>query len=530
MEVKPVIEKLLTFPIPDTFLFHGSQSYSLVTVKGRIETNEDLSPDSVLESFDLQDLTQPVAVRKRVDYTSENRTSSTAVSASLLPAILRKVSELEELICIQVFVKLSKPTVKPRIVRVCFSPSGSKPFGYVIANTVNPGTMAEVSESMTAQFCASTDSTPPSHLSVYRVAGKTIEEPVRIAEQVFHFIENFFTLRLNQVVVDVVPVGVGDTYKLIQVKSFTVKPFVSPLRQLALAGEKYTRRGSVTTTANAVWHYEVPKLNGETALGRKPTCFLCKLKKPDLSKLVTLKMVNECLTHLHARLGRVLMPPRGAEREGFYRCCDICYSLIVNEQELIKVAKKLKKIISPSSTQDPPDVTSNEPVLFHWRLLLAVHDFADTPDDISELTNLKVSVAIAGQELTLPVFQDKISGFRIFNMATPHDVVGSDIGSVDVRVVSGGDRIVGSGSVSILDRLASQARFAKSSIGSINCFLGKAKWSVPLTLGIARDGEGQAGVAGAACRPLPDAWMDCLVKLRRARRARARSRSQSVGR
>ena len=507
-DAKAAIEKLLCFSFIDTFLFDGAQSYSLLRWGGRVVVSEDVSPESALDSFDLSDSVEPAAVRKRVMADSENRSITTAIPASSLPSILRKVSELEELVCIQPFCKLRKASMKARVLRVFYSASGSKPYGYVITNTHTPSSMSArvTGIEMTDQFCASTENA----VSVFKISGKSVSPAAKIAKDVFAFVENYFTLRLTEIVVDFL--GPADDLKVVQIKAFSVKPFVSPLRQLALTGEKYSRRGSVTTTANAVWR--APKLRTADALSHKQVCFSCRMKKVELTKLVTCKMVTECVKSLHARGVDVLPVPR--PKPGFQKCCDICYSIIVNEQELEKLTHKNSKILVSRSLFVPSGESGGSVC---YRLLIAVSKLEDTPLGLaSVLEAVEISVATVGCVI-FSVKEERIGNFRVLNLFSA-----TAVGDVSVAVKGRDGTVVGSGTMSVLERLVGQCQYSNSAVVSLPCFLGHAQWRVHLSLGVQR-------VTGVSVlhTPLPDDWLPLIVGLRSGRR-RGRSRSRSLPR
>ena len=529
-ETKLAAEKLIKFPVPNTFVFEGSECFGLVQSGGRVEVSEDLSPESVLDLFELES-SDPVAVRKRVDVKDFTRSICTAIPGTSLGSIVRSLSDLEELVCIQAFCKLGKPSMKPRVFRVFYSSNPElKPFAYLASNSLTPAEMGRKENvdpeesSLTRQFCVSFESTRP-----VKIAGKAIEAHALIAKQVSEFVENFFSLRMNQVVVDILEDR--SELKMVQLKNFSLKPFVSPLRQLAVTGEKYSnRRGSLTTTANAVWY------SARTDRKRKKKCLMCGEKKAETSKLVTGKLVSACLRSLGKRGVFFSSSWRMKNGESF-RCCDMCYSLVVNEQEVRKLEKRFGACLvfgSDISIIRDSSETENIPETGQlWRLVIGITEMLDVPSCLLEKDAALV-------ELEMKLFDEKVLvKFRGQNVFCTIDFFSDffEFGDVSVSVAK-----FATGSLSVLDRLVSLARFSKQASTTVPCFLGIGRWSVGIFIGVSKENFHplppsciRLSATVAACpapigtRPLPEAWLAPLAKLRRERRAGrgARSRSNS---
>lgn len=556
-DTKAVVEKLLKFPIPNTFVVNGSDSFGIVSKGGGVEVFEDMSPDSILEFLEMEKTFEPVAVRKRVDPADITRTQCRAVSGSALGSIIRKLADYEDLICLQSFCGLAKASMKPRVFRVCYSSNSEmKPFAYVTGSTLTPIQMLRRQDEeegieifLTRQFCVSTETSLREHVYVTKVAGRAIDSHVEIAKQVAEFIQNVFFLRISSLIVDIVE------NKLVQVKSFTVKPFVTPSRQLALTGEKYSvrRRGSATTTENAVWSVWKRKIRIVSS-----KCLVCNnsSKDSDIGKKVTGKLVHACvrslakrgISHFDFSSKNVLF---AASRKGcMLKCCDSCYSLIVNESELNKLGRKisfyclsLNSDLFISQKIDQAGETHGE----YWRLLVGVGDMHDVPQRLTSAI-LPSPIVVSFKSGAVTIKFRSTNSFQVVDLflIDPQRVGDKSSSFLDDISVSCFDKFTGS--VSILNRLISLARISNntSSLSTVPCFLGEGRWSVDIILGVSKESSNFPIPESTVCihsphlfmsspypigtRPLPDAWLIPLTKLRRkgvASQAGRRSRSNS---
>lgn len=472
----------MKFPLPPTFIFRGSEAYGFSRADDKTKLEEDMSSDQIPDHFDLSDPSQPCCVQKLRSTQSICRSNTTAVSRTSFATVLRQASEMEDLVCIQKFIKLRTKASKPKVIRVSYSHQTSepKPYGVAITCKGTPSRSNLVEEELTSQFCASSSG----EVSIYKIAGKALEEAASICHSVTYFIENYFGLHLSRVTVDLASDDSG-MLQVLQLKSFRLKTRVSPRVQLGLLGQKYSRRGSTTTTANAVWIRD-PALKLRRM--ESSVCCLCRRARAELSKLLTFRLANRCIGHLLKRLdGNAplnIRKRRGGESH--FRCCDVCYSIVMNEQELIRLSRRLR--IAVGLDRSGPSVGC--------RIMVVVGEMSDTPSSFV-YQKMKIHVTMKN------VFHiESGESRRIHVFDTGHDVL-DESQAVEINVYIG-NSIVGFGSVSVFEKLISQSRFTQSgSVTSVQVFLGVRKWNIELTFGISKLINAYAG-------PLPDAWMERL--------------------
>ena len=494
-----MLERVLKFRIPNTFIYEGSQSYGLTFSRDRVEVEEDLSPESVLDKLDMHDETQPVAVRKRSSSDSECRTSTSAIPTSLIGSFMRNVSDLDEFVCIQEFCKLPRLSSKATLLRLHYAPS-SVPVAYQISNRSSALPDGDESElSLTRKFCVSCETSPPESLLVYKVVGKSIEEYVETAKKVLFFMENFFKLRLEDVVIDLVG------KRVVQVKSFQVKSAVV-LRQV-------------------------------TAVKTLKNCYVCKQGKEDLPKVVTYKMISECFQSLKNRgiQSNIFDHMKRLSDWATYKCCDICYSLILNEQDLNKIALRVFKSIpfflaAPENGHRIDSQCSGD----HLRIFISIDRFENLPNDL-EVSKIEV---IAFDRPVLSISGNG-EGFVLIELFR--------IGHVDcwapieVRIFDTNSVVVGAGCLSS-DFVA--GRLSSSQLVSIPIYLGRGKWNLNLTLGIQvyedivlQELSGEVLIRDQLVLlrdplrwlPVPDDWLPCMKAFKkRLRRRRSRSNSRDA--
>jgi hypothetical protein len=490
-ESKRAIEASLKFHIPNTFVYEGSQSYSLIFVDGSLKVEEDPSPEAVLTSFRILDQTQPAAVRKRA--CPGHKSLTTAIPGALLGSIVRNVSDIGDLVCIQEYCKLSRLSGKPSFVRLHYSPT-SVPFGYHISHKDNPNNLSEQTEAnLTRQFCVSFETSSRESLLIYKVVGKSIRETADIAKSIFTFIEVFFKIRLTDIIIDFI----GST--VVQVKSFTVKPQAVPKLIVSSPNRAAVRN-----------------------------CYVCKQGKDDLSKFVTYKMIFECFESLQRRgiETSIYDNTKRLSDWGTYKCCDICYSLILNEQELNKISKKVFKAIPfsvPVEDETPGPIITGDQV----RMFVGVENFNDSPFS-QNTANSRVEIGFGNKKII-------ISPLESYFLLELIQLAPCDWGSINVRILDARGDVVGSGTVSS-DFLAR----VSSHLVTVPVYLGKGRWNISMVFGIqitpkisVHNPLGEHLVQDnifwlkepLRWEPVPDEWLSTMKKFRRGRRRRSRSGS-----
>ena len=470
----------MKFPMPPTFIFRGSESYGFSRTGYNTKLEEDMSSEQISDHFDLSDPSQPCCVQKLRSADSACRSNTTAVSGISFATMLRQATEMEDLVCIQKYIKLRTKASKPRIIRVSYSHQTSepKPYGVAITCKRTPRRSNLVEEELTSQFCASSGG----EVSIYKIAGKALNEAASICHSVTYFIENFFGLHLSRVIVDLAS-DESDMLRVLQLKSFTLKTSVSPRVQLGLLSQKYSRRGSTTTTANAVWIRD-PALKLRRM--ESNVCCLCRFTRAELPKLLTFRLANRCIGHLLKRLdGNAplnIRKKRGGESH--FRCCDVCYSIVIYEQELMRLSRRMRKAVG---------LDKSGPAV-GWRILVVVGEMSDTPSNFVDKT-MKFHVTMKN---VFHVESGERRKIHVFD--TGLDVL-DESQAVEITVYIG-NSVAGYGSVSVIEKLISQSRFTRSgSVTSVQVFLGDRKWNIELTFGITK-------LINAFAGPLPESWME----------------------
>jgi hypothetical protein len=512
---KKQLETFMKFPIPNTFLYEGSQSYGLISTASGIEVHQDVSSDSVLDSFVHRNNYQPVAVRKRAYMDDITRSVTVALSSSLLPPVLRGISDLEEFICIQSFCSPVKLSSKAAVLRLSYSPS-SQPLGFLLSNSYTSLLQEDLTEKeLTEQFCASSETTKQGSLLTYKLVGRSLNDGVIIAKQVYHFIENYFCVRLDNLIVDIV------SGKVVQVKGFSLR------------ASSFSRKKMSDPYASIV-----------------KICYVCKQGKGELPKFVTHKMISECFSSLSRRgaLPPSLSGSRKASDWTTYKCCDICYSLILNEQELERMAQKCFKPIHFVSVSDDENAIQSSRLwnLQHVRLLLGVEAFQDSPLAASiQLSHLDVTVFNTQKIVFGITHSESVDNCAVVELGLAGKEVGV-AGAVEIRVFDTGHELVGCGSLSYEFMTEKLSNPESRQLVTRPVFLGRQRWNVTINLGIqwgsllrtdVRTKElipGEVYLLADPIRwqPFPEEWIPTMKKFldkrRNYRRRRSRSRSRSV--
>jgi hypothetical protein len=424
-------------------------------------------------------------VFKRVN--GENRTSTVAYKSSAVGAIVRGLSELGDLVCVQKYCKLSKLSSRAKVLRVCYS-SGSKPFGFLIANIRSPRDYKVEhldDTALTQQFCASLETSPIEDLSILKVSGKSMEEESEIAKKVFHFVENFFRLRLTDIVVDII----GG--RVVQIKSLNFSA-TAPLVKLSLP-----------VTEASSW-----------------TCSVCNIPRPnELTKIVSSKMIKSCLKSFKERNIENVFNSRTHVSDTI-RCCDICYSLILNEQELNRVCAKFSSkclsregVVVNINTPAPKNILATS----HIRLIIGLGSFTHTPGDLS-VAKARITVSLFDGKILMKFNQHTNRSFRVLDFIS-NDFLFPEVDLSLTVTLQSGTPYQGSISDIFGNRRSSPSIFA--------CFLGHGKWNISVLVGFAVSNIPCPLATGSAmpgtnmtllhnnvpCIPLPDSWIPIINEL-----------------
>ena len=495
---------MLRFPIPSTFIYEGSQSYGLVPTAAGLRVSEDLSVDYVVGELDMNEPSQPVAVRKKSSSIDQTTTCTVALPGTLLPSMLRNLSELEELVCIQRFCRSARPGSKPSVMRVHVSVD-CKPFGCMLSNKCFPQLPEDPSETdWTRAFCVSSETSGPDMILTYKLVGKSIASAVETAGQVKHFIENFFSVRVNNLVIDLI----GS--QVIQIKSFT-------LRDVLVRPVDFD-------------HSESRNLR---------MCYVCKRGKEDLSKFVTHRMISECVENMRTRnvspgISFVNMKKPSSEWTSF-KCCDICYSLILNERELWKIARQIFRQIPfllPSSSN--PEIIACAGFV---RIFVACEALADSPASLPILSRVEISLFRNHPLVSFPISDNEtVSGSALVELGLLAKTNEVRWLPWTVSVLDAAGAPVASGVVSA-EYVGKLFSSSSTRLVTLPVYLGQSRWSISLVLGFQADQDTRITAKGILVipdtvwmlsepvlwRPLPDEWISTLRKKRSWRRRRSRS-------
>lgn len=460
------VRKMMTFQVADTFIINESGCSGFVWKKSSMILIEDVSPDEMLLHFDLRDNIDPSGVRKRIVRGCSTQTSTVAIASSTIVSVVRASYDCDDYICLQKFVKRIRPSVDSvKVLRVSFSTAKRVCQGELMVNGPCASGLSEDTESLTEIFCVNATFGT-------KVTGNFLSTPTSICQKMVYFIENYFAVRLDHIVIDMIPRN--DTeFVVIQVKSFQLNSISAPTSLLP---------------------YSAMRLQ---------VCSICRSPKSELPRTTTSKLIRESLAHLETRSSNLIRarPPAG----GFVKCCETCYALVMNEQELMKIERVFRAASSKGGEMHVTNAKISSSST--WRILVAFERLLDIPPD-TPLGCPDIRVSFLDRSVTF-----RAPFFYIFEI--PLEDVDFIDQIINVSVATGAVTL--SGTVSgVLDKLLSSSLFGSgASLTSFRVYLGKGKSSVELTLGL-------ENITTKSIRPLPDCWMDYLSKRKRMNRVNRR--------
>jgi hypothetical protein len=483
------LTRIFAFSIPDTFVLSTSHACVGICVSstGSVSIIEDVSPDNVIDSLSIGGGPHVYGVTKRIAHGTENRTSTMAIPTIHGIGTIRRMFENnweENTLCIQRFIA---PRQNPYVIRVWYSKESGSCRGIVISNkSPIPIGDPQSDTELTRKWCVSLDTS--NGVSLVAMSGRSaLEVPGQIARRVMYFIENVFALRLSDIVIDLV----GET--LLQVKSFTV---VSVPKV----------RASIQRSSTAL---------------KRLTCGICREgQRGELSKCVTTRMVSDCLKHLLERsieggiverLKCVVNCHSSTCATMSLKCCDECYTMILNEQQLVECEKKFLNRLGSLMCK------GNEDKKGLSRILILIGDFGHIPEElVRSLLRVKIRLGNHDHEFVMKARPYIVLEYPKFD---PGHVMGDALIYV-VVVRDGSSDPVGKGSIDCLNRLSIGSKISgTNTVQSINCYLGRGKFFVSVTIGLEN------------CRrstdPLPDSWVHILSSGGR-RRSRSVSRTRTA--
>ena len=446
-----LIPRLITWRFPDTFIFDPKQGMTGLIYRDRgVEILQDVAPESILNHLNPSGSNgnSTVAVLKRAS--GPGNDGSTPLDLATLIQVIKRIHESDEtsVTCIQAFISGTKP---PQKVRVTYS-------------------------SLRTSFLAHTITDPR-----VRLCGSGIDQDLRqTVKSVHSFVENFFRVHLSQIIVDCIRTTHSSPWVVLQVYSLALDRVASTINCIKKLSTFFSAQ-----------------------------CGICR--DCEVCKFVTVRMIAECHRSISTRLGSEVFEPflsrmdtigSVASKGGTVKCCDECYSMIMNEFELIKVGKKISKILSPSS----PETSSS-----FWRMFVYVDELVYPPDDVTPSPT--VSFTCLDNNLKFNIG----GGTRKYFIHDVPDMLGFESHTVFVNLDD-----TYTGSVECVPNLIARARITPGQ-DVIHCgkiFFGVGKFALVLYIGLCW----YASPTCAKYVPLPDQWVAIISKGRPFRRSASNSR------
>mmetsp|Transcript_51962 Transcript_51962/g.137470 ORF Transcript_51962/g.137470 Transcript_51962/m.137470 type:complete len:1137 (+) Transcript_51962:167-3577(+) len=354
--------------IPETIITLGADRADLRNVKGRAGVHASMSFDRDPMFARFQSVVQgeavhrhPVAVCKRKKPAANKITGkfspSNNIEALTTEAFRNKFGEpgQEDNSGYQQFVYTK--TGKPSVIRVAWRDT-MKPTGFVISSQFLPSTAQAVGMDLAHSFCASMDNRlpPPKNpslaiekptaddevhrmtVSIFPLIGRQADEGGIVAAKIARFTQNYFGIRLKQLVVDLIRDCDGNLVFL-QVKSFTVHELAN-LDSVAFLPRQDDVLGLEDDVALPSHGGE--KVAAELHIAECPVC-CCTYHRTELVKRMSMRMMLELEHHLRKR-GVNVLTIRRIRLEKLthtFKVCDMCWSLYVAENELMDVERRM---------------------------------------------------------------------------------------------------------------------------------------------------------------------------------------------
>mmetsp|Transcript_62093 Transcript_62093/g.133962 ORF Transcript_62093/g.133962 Transcript_62093/m.133962 type:complete len:1137 (-) Transcript_62093:80-3490(-) len=366
--------------IPETIITLGADRANVRNVKGRAGVHASMSFErdtmfSRFQSVVKGEAAQrhPVAVCKRKKPAASKITGkfspSNNIEALTIEAFRNKFGEpgQEDNSGYQQFVYTK--TGKPSVIRVAWRDT-MKPTGFVISSQFLPSTAQAIGMDLAHSFCASMDNRlpPPKNpnlaiekptaddevhrmtVSIFPLIGRQADEGGVVAAKIAKFTQNYFGIRLRQLVVDLIR-DLDGNLVFLQVKSFTVHELAN-LDAVSFLPRQDDVLGLEDDVAVASHVGE--KVSAELHIAECPVC-CCTYHRAELVKRMSMRMMLELEHHLRKRGVNVLTIRRIRLEKltHMFKVCDMCWSLYVAENELMDVERRMAVavgILPPDST------------------------------------------------------------------------------------------------------------------------------------------------------------------------------------
>jgi len=346
---------MLEVPIPDMFCFFGIRRYWLKNVhpsgRGGIALLTDNDFDKIVmhdqvESWSRgaqqnlpgtwQGTTPPLAVQKTRSKMYAN--NSRVLDEANLHHALQRDPSADDFILFQRYI-CPRAGAKASIFRVAWRDTMGC-FGVCLINNSTAEELRAAGQDLSAQWTVSMERPGSVHVFELRTVPS---EAATIAERVAKFTQNFFRIRLKQLVVDVVQDRDG-RFLFLQVKGFTAHDG-GPGSPVAGEGSGANRKLNAAKSMSTLLDWRRGTVDFKEGVGNKVQesglesfCRMCQCLHPvaKLKKKMTVKMMLETEHHLRKRgleLFHVKRPKQDKLTQQF-NVCELCWSLYRAEAEL----------------------------------------------------------------------------------------------------------------------------------------------------------------------------------------------------
>lgn len=221
----------------------------------------------------------------------------------------------------------TRPTILRLEYKTRYNPSKKHNVGYVLINKKNmePIIKQKKKESLDkySQICTVNTSNPNS-FDIYIMAGDALKPYEFYANEIVSVIQNMFKLILKTIVIDFIKDERGKIYFL------GVKAFIP-----------YNSKNEMRRELNV--NDQLKDEKNLKKFYKTLTCKLCLLSYPkaDITKLVTYKLLIQLKNNLCKRGKKTFshITNHSVNRDYSTMCnvCDLCYTLLITEQELMEV-------------------------------------------------------------------------------------------------------------------------------------------------------------------------------------------------
>jgi hypothetical protein len=240
---------------------------------------------------------------------------------------------------------------------------------------------------------------------IYIMSGEAIKPYEYYANEIVRFIEKWYKLLLKTIVIDFIKDERGIIYFL-NLKAFT------PIRESTDVNPNFN---------NTLYLKDEKNLN---RIYKTHTCRLCMLSYPKskITKTVTLKLLMNLKESLKKRNEKLLDHINGTNFSNSIGCrlCDLCYKLLITEQELEEIQKTIalcsniplpseeditKKKKNDNSIKIPQRIKN----LNQWRVLfyfIRIQGLEIEKLPFNKDTNYKLCIKLMDQKFSIPIFNE----------------------------------------------------------------------------------------------------------------------------